>query len=257
MSIKFTKMHGTGNDFIMIDQFDQKPVDLSTKQVYDLCNRRFGIGADGLIILRSHPELDFEMVYYNSDGNLSSMCGNGGRCVVKIAYDHRYIEEHTTFLAPDGIHHAMVDGDIISLGMSDVSEYAYANEAYVLNTGSPHYVIFVDDVSQVNVKEEGAKIRYSDTYNEAGINVNFVELLEGNEIKIRTYERGVEDETYSCGTGVTSASIACCIKNNLKGLEWSIKTMGGNLKVSFDVKNSSFSNIKLMGPAITVFEGFI
>ena len=255
MAIKFTKMHGTGNDFIMIDQFETAPMDFTTDQVHAACNRRFGIGADGLIILRSHETLDFEMVYYNSDGNLSSMCGNGGRCAVQMAYDHRYIEEHTSFLAPDGIHHALVQDGSISLGMSDVSDYASANEAYVLNTGSPHHIIFVKDVDQLNVKEEGARIRYSETYQAEGINVNFVELLQDNQLKIRTYERGVEDETYSCGTGVTAAAIASFLKTGNGKKDWLIKTRGGDLAVVFEVYHKSFTNINLIGPAETVFDG--
>lgn len=255
MSIKFTKMHGTGNDFIMIDQFETEHRELTTEEVGAACNRRFGIGADGLIILRNHDSLDFEMVYYNADGNLSSMCGNGGRCAVQMAYDHRYIDEHSSFLAPDGIHHALVQDGSISLGMSDVSDYACANGIYLLNTGSPHYVVFVDDVDQIDVKEEGAKIRYSDTYKSQGINVNFVQLLSENQIKIRTYERGVEDETFSCGTGVTAAAIACYLKTGIDKKDWLIKTRGGDLAVIFEVNNDSFTNINLIGPAETVFVG--
>ena len=257
MSVNFTKMHGTGNDFIMVDQFHNESFDLSRDQVYNMCNRRFGIGADGLIILRQHPDLDFEMIYFNSDGNLSSMCGNGGRCVVKMAYDHKYISEETTFWAPDGLHTAQVKNEIISLGMSDVIDHAYANGVYVLNTGSPHYIEFVDDVSKINVKEAGAKIRYSEEYKEEGVNVNFVELLSKNKMKIRTYERGVEDETFSCGTGVTAASIASFLKNDQQGQTWSIETKGGNLQVTFDIESNGFKNIKLIGPATKVYDGEI
>jgi len=250
-------MQGTGNDFVMIDQFNLDKFDLSQKQVQFICNRKFGVGADGLIILRDHPETDFEMVYFNSDGNLSSMCGNGARCIVRLAYDHRYIEEETKFKAPDGLHHATIDADKVYLGMSDVADYASANDIFILDTGSPHYVTFVNDVDALNVKERGAEIRYSPPYSEQGINVNFVELISEDSFKIRTYERGVEDETLSCGTGVTAAAIAACLKSTNDIKHWKVKAKGGDLEVSFVQNGSSFNNIKLIGPAENVFEGKI
>ena len=255
MYIKFTKMQGTGNDFIFIDQFGLDKFDLTTEQVRLMCDRKFGIGADGLMILRDHLETDFEMIYYNSDGNLSTMCGNGARCIVKLAYDHRYISEETKFLAPDGIHDATIDSDKIYLGMSDVHDYASANDIYILDSGSPHYITFVDDLDAIDVKEAGASIRYSPPYREQGINVNFVEMLSEDSFRIRTYERGVEDETLSCGTGVTAASIAATIKNANDVKHWKIKTQGGDLEVSFVQQERSFNNIKLIGPAEIVFEG--
>lgn len=255
MYIKFTKMHGTGNDFVIIDQFGLESIDLTPKQVQFICDRRFGVGADGLMILRDHAELDFEMIYFNADGNLSSMCGNGGRCMVKYAYDNRYIEEQTNFWAPDGKHNASIQDDLVSLGMSDVSDYASANEVYVLDTGSPHYITYVNDLEQVNVKEKGAEIRYSKAYKDKGINVNFVEPIKGDYFSIRTYERGVENETLSCGTGVTAAAIASHLKSGLSNNHWKVKTMGGELEVSFEMKERAYTNIKLIGPAITVFEG--
>lgn len=257
MYVKFTKMQGTGNDFVMIDQFGLDKYDLSSKQVKFLCNRKYGIGADGLIILRDHPEKDFEMIYYNADGNLSSMCGNGARCIVKLAYDHRYIEEETKFIAPDGLHKATIDSEKVYLGMSDVTDTASANGIYVLNTGSPHYVTFVNDVDSINVKERGAELRYSPAYREQGINVNFVELVSEDTFKIRTYERGVEDETLSCGTGVTAASIAACLKENNDIKHWKVLSKGGDLEVSFVQNMNSFNNIQLIGPAEIVFEGKI
>ena len=257
MYVKFTKMQGTGNDFIMIDQFGLEKFDLSQKQVKHFCDRKFGVGADGLIILRDHHDTDFEMIYYNSDGNLSSMCGNGARCIVKLAYDHRYIEEKTNFIAPDGLHEATVDTDKVYLGMTDVADYASANDIYVLDTGSPHYVTFVNDVDNLNVVESGAEIRYSPSYREQGINVNFVELISEDSFKIRTYERGVENETLSCGTGVTAASIAACLKSSNDIKHWKVKAKGGDLEVSFVQNKSSFNNIKLIGPAEIVFEGKI
>ena len=255
MYIKFTKMQGTRNDFIIIDQFGQESFDLTTDQINFLCNRKFGIGADGLMILRDHSTTDFEMVYYNSDGNLSSMCGNGGRCMIKFAYDNRYIAEETKFMAPDGIHSGSIEGEMVSLGMSDVSDYASANEVFILDTGSPHYVTYVNELEELDVQLSGSDIRYSASYREKGINVNFVEMINKHSFKIRTYERGVEDETLSCGTGVTAAAISSSIKGGKKVTNWKIQTMGGTLHVDFEIANKVFTNIKLIGPAETVFEG--
>lgn len=255
MYIKFTKMQGTGNDFVVIDQFGTDHIDFTKDQIHFLCNRRIGVGADGLMILRDHKDSDFEMIYYNSDGNLSSMCGNGGRCIVKYAYDNRFIEEQTSFVAPDGLHDALVSNELISLEMKDVADYASANGVYILDTGSPHYITFVNDLEEVDVKSEGASIRYSPAYRTNGINVNFVQIIDENRFKIRTYERGVEDETLSCGTGVTAAAIASYLETGKSTTHYHIETMGGNLEVQFKLNKKLFTNIKLIGPAETVFEG--
>lgn len=255
MKLDFVKMHGTGNDFILLDQKDVIQ-DYTQEQIALLCHRRFGIGADGLLILRSSSEVDFEMLYYNSDGAPSSMCGNGGRCIVKYAFDHGYIKSETNFIAPDGLHRAKVSGAEISLEMSPVNQVDINIQDYILNTGSPHFVTFVKSLSSLQVSKSGAEIRYSPRFKEQGINVNFVELLGENKIFVRTYERGVEDETYSCGTGVTAAAIASHKKEqgSSRG-DWNIKTMGGTLRVSFDYRDGSFKNIELHGPATYVFYG--
>lgn len=260
MQIKFYKYHGTGNDFILIDNRDLvlNSNNFNYEKIAQLCHRRFGIGADGLMLLENHSEADFEMKYYNSDGNLASMCGNGGRCIVAFAKKLKIIENKTTFLAPDGIHHAEIEKDIVSLEMSDVKEITKLNDTYFLDTGSPHHVSFCDNIEEIDIYKEGKKIRYSSQYSPKGTNVNFVEIKENNLI-VRTYERGVEDETYSCGTGVTASAIAVSelMKNEEKNKEYKISTKGGNLKVCFNKQENYFTNIHLEGKASFVFEGEI
>jgi diaminopimelate epimerase len=257
MKLHFYKYQGTGNDFIMVDNrslfFPKKNVQLIEK----LCNRRFGIGADGLILLEPSEEQDFTMVYYNADGNEGSMCGNGGRCLVAFAKQLGIIENETTFNAVDGLHFASVENKIVSLKMIDVDNIVEEKTHSFLNTGSPHHVNFCNAVSAINVKEEGAKIRYGSPYFQEGANVNFVEILNDDTFKVRTYERGVEDETLACGTGVTAVAIAAhkaqkTTKNTVK-----IEVLGGNLEVSFQNEGSNYTNVFLKGPAKFVFEGDI
>ncbi|WP_372744841.1 diaminopimelate epimerase [Lutibacter sp.] len=257
MKLHFYKYQGTGNDFIMVDNrslfFPKKDVQLIEK----LCNRRFGIGADGLILLEPSKQQDFTMVYYNADGNEGSMCGNGGRCLVAFAKQLGVIENETTFDAVDGLHYASIENEIVSLKMIDVSEILEEKTHSFLNTGSPHHVTFCNTVSTINVKEEGAKIRYGAPYFKTGSNVNFVEVLNDQSFKVRTYERGVEDETLACGTGVTAVAIAAhkankTTKNNIK-----IEVLGGNLEVSFKNEGTNYTNVFLKGPAQFVFEGDI
>lgn len=258
MQLNFYKYQGTGNDFVILDNRDGRYNALTTAQVKFLCDRRFGIGADGLMLLNSHPDFDFEMKYYNADGGESTMCGNGGRCLVKFAYDLGIIKTTYRFLAIDGPHDASVGLDgIVSLKMVDVDGYEKRNGHYVLNTGSPHFVTFSNDVMREDVARKGREIRYSDTYKAEGINVNFVEQTgDSDKIIVRTYERGVEDETYSCGTGVTAAALVCYHNDNgFNRVE--IKTLGGPLSVDYDKVGHSFKNIWLNGPAQRVFEGTI
>ncbi len=254
MTCVFYKYQGTGNDFIMIDDRDAIFPAHDAKLIEHLCHRRFGIGADGLILLRNHPKADFEMLYHNSDGKIGSMCGNGGRATVQFAHDLGVIEDKTTFLAADGLHQAFLKDNWVHLSMSDVKAVVQENNAFFMNTGSPHFVQWVKNIDDYNVFEEGHNIRYSERFSPAGTNVNFMELTD-KVLSVRTYERGVEDETYSCGTGAT----ACAISASFSGLKSpvQISTKGGQLAVSFEQKGDVFSSIYLMGPAEKVFEGMI
>lgn len=259
MIIHFYKYQGTGNDFIVADNRKNEYSSLTTEQVKHLCDRRFGIGADGLMLLNEKPGFDLEMKYFNADGNLGSMCGNGGRCMTKFAY-HLGIHRSTySFLASDGPHEAKIDSDgIVSLKMKDIDRIKKFHADFILDTGSPHYIKMVTDIMNIDVFKKGQEIRNSKEFIEEGINVNFVEQLdEPDKISVRTYERGVEDETFSCGTGVTAAALVCY--HNENGFnEVEVKTLGGKLNVEFDrVNDGQFKNIWLCGPAEKVYEGNI
>ena len=257
MPIHFYKYQGTGNDFIMIDNRDKVFDRTDQKDIALLCDRRFGIGADGLILLESHPTCDFKMVYYNSDGNESSMCGNGGRCITAFAHFLNIIDDKAVFEAIDGIHKAEIKGDEVSLQMGDVLK-VYNEESHVfLDTGSPHHVQIADNVSELDVKTIGSAIRYSDSYKSEGTNVNFVEPINANSFKVRTYERGVEDETLSCGTGVTAVAIAMHFVGETDNNTITLHTPGGELKVSFERFANVYKNIWLIGPAKQVYKGTI
>ena len=259
MTVAFSKYHGAGNDFIIIDNRNLHLL-LSTEEVAFICDRHFGVGADGLMLLNESTHHDFEMVYYNSDGNQSTMCGNGGRCITAFAASLGIIKDKTHFIAIDGEHQAEIlniDADLfqIRLKMNDVSEFKMYNNDYILNTGSPHYVKFVKDVKSEDVFNKGKAIRYDKEVSDKGVNVNFVEI-KGNLLFVRTYERGVENETLSCGTGVTASAIAYSLTNDIDKVN--IKTIGGMLNVSFDKnKDNSFHNVWLKGPARFVFKGEI
>jgi len=254
----FFKYQGTGNDFIILDNRHSAYSALTTENIRSLCDRRFGIGADGLMLLNTRPGYDFEMKYYNADGRESSMCGNGGRCLVKFAYDLGIHKPMYHFLASDGPHEAEIDDDgTVSLKMKDVREIRDYHGDMILNTGSPHYVKMVPDVMEYDVFHKGMDIRYGADFAREGINVNFVEQKKPDEIIVRTYERGVEDETYSCGTGVTASAIVC-YHNELGYNDVRVITKGGRLTVKFDkIGENSFENVWLCGPAVKVFEGDI
>lgn len=254
MTVNFYKYHGTGNDFVIIDN-RKGDIHLTTGQVKHLCDRRFGIGGDGLMLLNELPDYDFEMQYYNADGRESSMCGNGGRCLVKFAYDMGIHKDKYHFMAVDGEHEASLgEHGWINLKMKDVSGIENHHGDAVLDTGSPHYVKAVANVMGMDVYKEGKEIRNSREFEEAGINVNFVEN-DARKIIVRTYERGVEDETFSCGTGVTAAALVFAHNDNgFNRIE--VQTKGGFLAVEFDKTNEQhFENIWLCGPAAFVFKG--
>ncbi|MEW6774612.1 MAG: diaminopimelate epimerase [Bacteroidota bacterium] len=258
MKILFSKYQGAGNDFIIIDNRLQK-IQLSTQQINFLCNRHFGIGADGLMLLENSSVADFKMIYFNSDGKESSMCGNGGRCIVAFAQHNGIItKNNTTFEAIDGLHYAeILNNENVRLQMQDVSEIKKISNDYILNTGSPHFVRLVDNVESINVLEEGRKIRYSETFYEKGINVNFLQIIDKHNVKVRTYERGVENETLSCGTGVTAAALVTAEIFQLTKDNIQIQTSGGTLFVDFEKQNNTYKNIFLTGNATLIFKGEI
>ncbi len=256
MTLNFYKYQGTGNDFVIFDNRDGNIV-FTTEQINKICDRRFGIGADGLMMLGSLEGYDFNMIYYNADGRESSMCGNGGRCLTRFAYDRGIHKNSFRFMAVDGEHEATLsDNGWIHLKMKDVNAISDYHGDAVLDTGSPHYVKAVNDIKALDVFKEGKEIRYSKDFSEKGINVNFVENSE-KQIIVRTYERGVEDETFSCGTGVTAAALVFAHnENGFNRME--VQTKGGHLAVEFDkTGNHTFNNIWLCGPATFVFKGEI
>ncbi len=254
---KFFKYQGTGNDFIMIDDrtrtFDME----DHKLIEKLCRRRFGIGADGLILLRDHPNVDFEMIYFNSDGHLTTLCGNGSRCAVQFAHHLDMIDEKAVFETVEGKLEAIIEDGLVHLRMPDVNRVEEKEDSFFIHTGSPHHIRFVNELEKYDVYEEGRTIRYSDTYkDEGGVNVNFVERVKGGEIFVRTYERGVEDETLSCGTGVTASAIAYGLQKDRSSVK--IKTRGGDLRIHFKkIDVDHITDIYLIGPAQLVFEGEI
>ncbi len=256
MELSFSKYHGTGNDFVIIDGmsplFDISIFDQYT--VKSICDRRFGVGADGLIILRPSPTQNFKMDYFNADGRRSTMCGNGSRCLIDFAIQNSYALNQCSFEAVDGIHKA-IKTDVINVSMQDVIKVEVHDDSFIMDTGSPHYVKVVDDVDTIHLVESAHAIRYSDAYKNEGINVNFMHRTDQG-IQMRTYERGVEDETYSCGTGTVACAIAASLKWDLQS-PVHISTKGGPLQVEFRKEGDSFIDIKLIGPAIHVYSGTI
>lgn len=254
MNLEFYKYQGTGNDFIMIDnrskKFPKKNITLITK----LCNRNFGIGADGVILVENDSTFDFKMIYFNADGS-QTFCGNGGRCAVAFAKYLEIINTETNFIAVDGEHLATIENRIVSLKMIDVDKIEVKNNAVYAYTGTQHHVEMVDSLNNFPVFEKGKEIRYS--YDEPGSNVNFVEQINDSNFRVRTYEKGVENETLACGTGVTAVAIAMHKTGKTKNNSISLPVEGGNLKVSFTEENGIYTNVFLKGPATFVYKGNI
>jgi diaminopimelate epimerase len=255
MLFTFNKYQGTGNDFVMIDNRDLSFNKKDTKLIATLCDRKFGIGADGLILLENDKVADFRMVYFNADGRQSSMCGNGGRCLVRFAQNLGIISNKAVFNAIDGLHEACIEGDVISLKMQDVSEIKKYKTHTFLDTGSPHHVSFITALESFDVFGNGKTIRYGAPYGESGTNVNFVEQKGTNVFAVRTYERGVENETLSCGTGVTAVALAAHATGKTHKNEIILETPGGQLSVHFEPKGDAYEHIYLKGPATFVFKG--
>jgi diaminopimelate epimerase len=260
MNLVFHKYHGTGNDFILID--NRKDIFRPEEKIISaLCHRRLGIGADGLMTLNSHPETDFAMKYYNADGHEGTMCGNGGRCITAFARFLKIIDKETEFSAIDGVHKASILSEsgsvsIVSLQMQDVIIPAQQKNSLFFDTGSPHYIEFVNSIEERDIFAEGKKIRWDKRFQPGGTNVNFVEL-DGDKLKVVTFERGVEDVTLSCGTGVTASALAAAVITGVKKGSFDIRTDGGGLKVYFENIEDKFTDIWLEGPAERVFSGEI
>ena len=254
MKMTFYKYQGTGNDFVVIDNRNGFFPKDNHSMIAEICNRKYGIGADGLLLLENNSKVDFTMVYYNADGKLGSMCGNGGRCIVHFANFLNIINENIVFEAIDGLHEASINNAIISLKMNDVASINVNTNSVFLNTGSPHHVEMVEDLKNYNVAENGFIIR-NKTYGKEGSNINFVEKIGTNLFAVRTYERGVEAETLSCGTGVTAVAIALSETNRIDTNNVELHTEGGNLLVHFNKLNSTYYDVYLEGPAKQVFKG--
>ena len=257
METKFYKYQGAGNDFVVIDNRDNHFDGDNVELIVSICDRRFGIGADGLMLLQAHPEHDFVMRYFNADGREASMCGNGGRCIVAFARKLGLIGNKTRFLAVDGIHEADIyKEDLVNLKMQNVPEVEIGEDYFYLNTGSPHFVQFSDNIDLIDVVQEGRQIRNSERFVTEGTNVNFVQL-HAKGIKVYTYERGVEDETLACGTGITASALCAAIKTGKDEGSFPVQAKGGQLEVSFKRSGNQFTEIWLKGPATFVFEGTI
>lgn len=257
MKQAFFKYQGTGNDFVIVDNRLKTFPKENHKLIAKLCDRKFGIGADGFMLLENSDTSDFKMIYHNADGKLGSMCGNGGRCIVAFANFLGVFNDRVSFEANEKLYHATYNNENVSLKMNDVHKVEVFSNHVFLDTGSPHHVTFVNNINNFNVFEEGKKIRNGAPYFDKGTNVNFVEQINTNTFKVRTFERGVEDETLSCGTGVTAVALASFHTKKTKDNSIKLQTMGGDLTVSFDFENDIYKHIILSGPATFVFEGVI
>lgn len=255
-TIHFSKYQGTGNDFVMIDNREQWFPKANIDLIAKICDRRMGVGADGLILLENSTQHDFTMVYFNADGRESTMCGNGGRCIVAFAKELQVIDSQCVFDAVDGLHRATIlpDGRV-SLQMTDVESIVASLDGVFLDTGSPHHIAWVKDVMQTDVVERGKFFRHYEQYAPGGTNVNFVEIVGDGQYKIRTFERGVEDETLSCGTGATAVAIAAHHLEKTTKTTVDIRVMGGQLQISFSPENGQYKQVFLTGPAVKSFEG--
>jgi len=255
MEVTFYKYHGAGNDFILFDN-RSGTFQLDSEAIARLCDRRFGIGADGLMTLNSSSSHDFHLNYYNADGSLGSLCGNGSRCGVALAFRLQMIKEKTSFTAADGEHSAEIDPTTqqVALSMGDVYEINPHKDYIFIDTGSPHHIRWVKDLNQVDVAQEGKRLRY-EVHGTSGANVNFVEQKSENTFAIRTYERGVEAETLACGTGAVAAAIAMHYSHKTTAYSIEMQALGGLLKIDFTPINSGYTQIVLTGPAQFVFKG--
>lgn len=260
MKIHFYKYQATGNDFVIIDAREENII-LSKENIKFLCHRHFGIGSDGLIIFENSDKADFSMQFFNPDGSGGMMCGNGGRSIVKFAADKGVIKDKCTFLAPDGLHSATIEGENISLKMTIPTLFQAHKDGFYINTGTSHFVVFENNLEKIDIIKKGRALRNDERFlTYKGCNVNFVEEIKDKNLKIQTYERGVEDLTLACGTGICAAALTYSVKKGLENANHTINifAQGGNLKVEFEKKeNNTFNNVHLIGEAKKVFEGEI
>ena len=252
MAVHFYKYHGTGNDFILVDNTKGDFRGQSAERISKLCHRHFGIGADGLILFESSTQADFKMVYFNADGHVGSMCGNGGRCVTHLAHELGYVGNEGLFEGPDGLHQFRVGQNEISISMGNVSEIKTVKQGLFVDTGSPHLICFRDNIKDLDVATLGRKLR--NEFEPGGVNVNFV-CKNNDGYSMRTYERGVEGETLSCGTGATAAAIAIMETTAVNEASIALETLGGVLTVSCVREDSAYLDIWLTGPVRRVFKG--
>lgn len=257
MKILFNKYEGTGNDFIIVRNSPPVLDHADSELVRRLCDRRFGIGADGLILIEECAGYDFRMVYFNCDGLPSTMCGNGARCAAHYVMKNITGFRNLTFMASDGAHYARhTGGDNIEVSIRDVSGFTETSDGVLLNTGVPHLVVFADNIDEADLTATARPLRFSPAYAPRGVNVNLVET-DGQQLKVRTYERGVEDETLSCGTGVTASAIAAAITGKIVTDDIMVKARGGTLSVRFRLYAGGATDIHLTGPATFVYTGEI
>jgi len=264
MKIQFYKYQGTGNDFVMIDNRDRCIDNYDSEFISNLCDRKYGIGSDGLILIENNNDLDFTMKYFNSDGSELGMCGNGARCVTQFAKKLDIINNSAIFQASDGAHHAeIINNNYVRVKMNDIdmSNYDLIDKNFdniYLHNGSPHLIINSNDIDKIDVFNEGRKIRYGDKYKDEGVNINFVDFTFNSSLcKVRTYERGVEGETLSCGTGAVAVAVVLNYSKITNKEEIIISMKGGNLKVSFNRLGDNFSNIWLYGDVAEIYKGEI
>lgn len=257
MKISFDKYQGCGNDFIIINNLSNTFPNTSNDLIKNLCDRNFGIGSDGLILINESKKEPFEMVYYNADGNLSSMCGNGGRCAIHFCYQKNIIKKKSNFLAFDGIHNGEIFDDYIKISMQNVEGYELINDDIFIDSGSPHLVKILKNISDIDILRTSRDIQKSEEFKSEGVNVNYVKFVDYETVQIRTYERGVEDETLSCGTGAVAAALSFSILSNSDLEKVSVKTQGGDLFVEFKNDNNNFYDIYLSGKVKKVFSGEI
>ena len=255
--IKFSKFHGAGHDFVMINAI-KSPVSLTDEEVKEICDRRTGVGADGLIMVLPSERYAFKMKYYNCDGHESTFCGNGGRCIAAFAVEEGLAPQHLEYEAIDGIHKALLTKNsdneyTVSITMRDIEGFDLNDERLIINTGSPHYVTRVENLKDFDVRNHGAEIRNDKSISKDGVNVDFMEIID-NQYHIRTFERGVEDETLACGTGVTASAIAAALWFGGDNID--IKTTLATLNVRFKKVGNTIKDIVLTGPATHVFDGF-